>query len=258
MSFYALKSDGCFESTPNTTGPWDPRAQHAGPPSALLVRALEREASRASKLHIARATIEILRPIPVAELRVESELVANGRSVARLRARLTHDGRELARATAVAMRVRAIDVEVPLAEPPPTPDDAEPLVFPFFKTDVGYHTAVDLRIARGTFGKTPTFAWIRPLVPLVEGEATTPAQRVAIAADSGNGVSPILDWSRHGFINPDLSIAWHRPLRGEWVGLDATTDVDPTRGVGLARTVLYDTHGPVGIGAQTLLCDPLG
>ncbi|MGK5522497.1 hypothetical protein ACSNN9_24510 [Micromonospora sp. URMC 107] len=31
---------GRFGSTPATAGPWDPAAQHAGPPSALLARAL--------------------------------------------------------------------------------------------------------------------------------------------------------------------------------------------------------------------------
>ena len=44
-----------------------------------------------------------------------------------------------------------------------------------------------------------------------------------IAADSGNGVSVTLDWSRYLFINVDLSVHLHRMPAGEWVCLDAVT-----------------------------------
>ena len=35
-----------WQSTVLTTGPWDAASQHGGPPSALLVRAVERVAPR--------------------------------------------------------------------------------------------------------------------------------------------------------------------------------------------------------------------
>src|SRR5688500_11471215 len=41
-SFYVPLGDDRWSSTPHTTGPWDPRFQHGGPPSALLGRAVER------------------------------------------------------------------------------------------------------------------------------------------------------------------------------------------------------------------------
>ena len=70
---------------------------------------------------------------------------------------------------------------------------------------------------------------------LVAGEQPTPLQRVLIAADSGNGVSATLDWSRYVFINVDLTVHLHRLPAGEWVCLDAITVPEPT-GVGLADT----------------------
>ena len=87
---------------------------------------------------------------------------------------------------------------------------------------------------------------------LVAGEQPSPLQRVLVAADSGNGVSATLDWSRYLFINVDLSVHLHRLPAGEWVCLDAITVAEP-EGIGLADTALYDERGPLGRALQTLL-----
>ena len=51
-------------------------------------------------------------------------------------------------------------------------------------------------------------------------------------ADSGNGISATVDFSRWVFINPDLSVYLHRLPEGEWVCLDAQTTIEPS-GIGL-------------------------
>ena len=89
-------------------------------------------------------------------------------------------------------------------------------------------------------------------LPLLPDEQPTPLQRVLIAADSGNGVSVTLDWSRYLFINVDLSVHLHRMPTGEWVCLDAVTLAEPN-GVGMADARLFDERGPIGRGVQTLL-----
>ena len=76
----------------------------------------------------------------------------------------------------------------------------------------------------------PALVWMRMRQPLVEGEEPSPLQRVLVAADSGNGVSATLDWSRYLFINVDLSVHLHRMPEGEWVCLDAVTMPEPARG----------------------------
>ena len=255
-AFYRCDGDE-FVATVHTTGPWDPRMQHGGPPTALIVRAFESMAVALNQPHLARVTVELIRPVPVGRLQVKTEMVKAGRSVSRVAARLIAEGREVLHATGLVMRSRPLDIEASAALDVPDAETAAPISFPFFRTEVGYHTAVEMRIARGTFGQTPTFAWIRTRVGLVDGETLSPAQRVAIAADSGNGVSSIVDWRKYSFINPDLTIAWNRPLDGDWVGLDATMQVLPKHGVGLARTVICDAHGPVGAGLQSLLYDPV-
>jgi hypothetical protein len=88
--------------------------------------------------------------------------------------------------------------------------------------------------------------------PLLPDEEPSQLQRVLVAADSGNGVSATLDWSRYVFINVDLTVHLHRLPAGEWVCLDAITIPEPT-GIGLADTALFDERGPIGRALQTLL-----
>jgi hypothetical protein len=70
-------------------------------------------------------------------------------------------------------------------------------------------------------------------------------------ADSGNGISGVLDMKEWWFINPELTVHLEREPRGEWVCLDASTSI-ALGGAGLATSVLSDLEGPVARGAQTL------
>jgi len=89
---------------------------------------------------------------------------------------------------------------------------------------------------------------------MVEGEEPTPLQRVAAAADFGNGISGTLERGAHLFINPDLTVSLHRAAQGEWIGLDAATAVEPY-GIGLALGVLHDETGRIGTSLQSLIID---
>ena len=252
-AFYA-RDGGAFVPSELTRGPWDPGAQHAGPPSALLAAAVE-----AGGTLIGRITIELLRPVPIAPLRVAPEVVRPGRNVELVEAVMTEAGgdpRPIARA--IAWRLRTDD-RVPALDsgpPPPGPDAGHER--PFFPTgqDVGYHTAMDYRFVEGAFTEPgPARVWLRMRHPLVAGEPTSPLARVLVAADSGNGVSAALDYTRHLFINTELTVHLVREPEGEWVHLDAVTYVGP-HGVGLSESVLYDETGRLGSAAQTLLVRP--
>lgn len=52
--------------------------------------------------------------------------------------------------------------------------------------------------------------------------------------------------------DPELTVHLHREAAGEWVCLDAQTAIS-AGGAGLATSVLSDTSGRVGVGAQSLL-----
>ena len=54
----------------------------------------------------------------------------------------------------------------------------------------------------------------------------------------------------------DLTVYLHRQPEGEWICLDATTDVDP-HGAGVAHSRLYDQRGAIGRSLQGLFIDRL-
>jgi Thioesterase-like superfamily len=238
---------------PLARGPWDPGALHGGPPAALLARALERLPAP-GPVHVARVTVELLRPVPFAPLAIAAEVVRLGRSVQLCAATLQAGGRELARASAVRIRRADAPVTAPAApDPPPGPPAAgrwHPLP-PGIPSDTFGGDAVEARWLQGDWGVGPGMVWMRLRVPLVPGESPTPLQRALATADFGNGVSAALPWRSHLFINPDLTVYLERPPAGEWVGLAAVTRVEP-EGVGVAESVLYDERGRIGRALQAL------
>lgn len=254
-SFFVADGDA-FRATELTRGPWSAEHQHAGPPAALLARALECALPR--EFAIARLTVEILRPVPIARLGVSAQPLRAGRKVQWLSADLlAADGTLLARAHAVAMRTTALSLPVrgdPVVDAVPSPERSEPFAFDFFAWPIGYHVGMESRLARGAFRRGPVAMWMRMRFPLIAGEPPSPLQRVMIAADSGNGVSQVLDPRAFTFVNPDLTVYLHRPPAGEWVCLDART-IPQERGIGLADTRLLDEQGPVGRSVQSLLID---
>ena len=251
-AFYE-KDRSALLATELTRGPWDPGAQHAGPPSALLGRAVE-QLDGADDLQVARVAVEILRPVPIGPVRVEAGVTRPGRRVQMVEARLSDEGGELMLAR--AWRIRAAELDLGGLPPQVAPAGPEHGTEPeFFATgqDVGYHTAMEWSSIDGSFREPgPATVWMRMRHPLVAGEEPTPLQRTLIAADVGNGISAVLDWRRHLFINVDLTVHLERMPVGEWVCVDAVTIPDRS-GIGTAESVLYDRVGRIGRAAQSLL-----
>lgn len=254
--FYIQESEGRFLSTDWTIGPWSRESQHAGPPAALLGRAMQRAVGR-DDMQIVRATFEILRPIPVAPLQVEAEIVRPGRSVTLSAATLSVDGAVVMRASGWSIRTAELELEATVhgQAPPGGPTGGEEVdLFP--TGECSYLTAMEWRFVKGSFlGPGPAAAWARMRYPLVEGEDTAPLSRVLALADSGNGISAAIDFGKWVFINPDLSVYLHRLPRGEWVCLDAATTTEPS-GIGLATSTLSDEEGVIGRGLQSLFIAP--
>ena len=259
-AFYLPLGDGRFESTVHTGGPWDSRLQHAGPPSALLTRAVEQHEG-AWPGHIVRVSVDILGPVPVAELTVTTQTMRAGKSVELVQAELhSVDGAGNDRVAARATAWRVVDVELDLPEHPelehevpPFPDAATPLPPGW---GGGYLAAMEWRQAGGEWaGSGPATVWGRMRYPLVPDEEPTGLQRVMAIADSGNGVSHVLSFEEWLFINPDLTVHVAAEPQGEWICLDAATTVS-RRGSGLASSRLFDRERLVARGAQALYVAP--
>jgi hypothetical protein len=257
---YALVSSGTVLASGLTRGPWDPAHQHAGPPIAMVCRAIEALAGEEGLTHIGRLTANLLRPVPIAELEIEVSTDYVGRNAAHFSARLLREGKELGRFTALAQRENELSLPAdlkghPLPMAPKSPAESALHRMPFARQLPGYADLVETRIAGGSFFRGPCAAWFRLNRPLVENEAPSGYQRVAVAADSGNGISAVLDFKRFLFVNSDLTINLLRRPVGDWICVDARTLLAPN-GCGLAESQLFDEAGLIGRATQSLMVRP--
>ncbi|MDO8419439.1 MAG: thioesterase family protein [Rubrivivax sp.] len=253
---YTSSDDRLFRASRLTRGPWHPDHQHAGPPSALVCRAIEQAAAPQGLTHLGRLTGNLLRPVPIGICHVEVTPDYIGRNAGHYSARLVADGKEVARFTALMQREDDLPVPAgtaghPLPRAPKSVADSPVCRMPFPGLDAGYGNLVENRLAEGRFFEGPCAAWFRLRHPLVDGEAPSPYQRVAVAADSGNGVSAALDFRRYSFVNCDLTINLLRRPVGEWICLHAHSAYGGN-GCGVAESALFDEIGFIGRATQTL------
>jgi len=256
-AIYRVEGDRALTSA-YAGGPWDPSLQHGSAPSSLVVWAAERVAAK-QPMRVARLTIDLLRPVPIAPLTIRTELLREGRKIQVLGIHLaTDDGVEVVRASVLKMR----------REPLCLPDSAAELPLDMAEPDLGqdpvallraqnpFLTGVSMRVVKGSFlTPGPAAVWFRADRPIVEGAPISPLMRAAIAADFCNGTSSVLDFRRWTFINGDLTISLTRPPVGEWILLDAETWLGPEGG-GIAFARLGDSQGYFGRAIQSVIVEP--
>ncbi|MCB9795159.1 MAG: thioesterase family protein [Alphaproteobacteria bacterium] len=250
-AFYARDGETLLP-TALTRGPWDNRFQHGGPPAALLTGAMARWGEGAD-WHLARVSLELMRPVPIAPLTLKVAPEHLGRRVQRLQASLWWEDKLVVAARGLRIR------HAPLALPPrdegltwSDPGRRPRFVFPFFQHEVGYHTAVELVLDAGEWGRTPVAFWARPRVPLIEGEPSSAMERLMILADAQSGMGVPLDPSRYAFVNPDLTVYFERPPEGAWFRFDIRSTASAL-GSGLAQSEVQDEAGVVARSAQSLV-----
>ncbi len=201
--------------------------------------------------------MELLGPVPVGPLVVEASVVRPGRSVEMCEATLYDEqrGRACARATAWLFPARddgPVQDGSPLSHTPADGVHKDP---PAGWTR-GYLDAMEWQWVTGAVTEPgPGVVWMRPTVPLVDGEPMSPVQRLLTSVDSASGVSAALDTAAWRFLNTELTVHLLRPPVGEWVCLDAETALG-SGSVGLATSRVYDEQGLVARSAQALLVAP--
>jgi hypothetical protein len=261
-----------FATTSHCSSAWATTLQHGGPPAALLVRTVERCASSIEgPTQITRCTVDIFGPLPIAEVTATAHVVRPGRRVELVEASLEVGGRTAMVARAWRMRIAELDLPVPAGvvavqqdvpgfprgavHLPPIPEPSATS----YSLDIwnrGYADAVDWRFVVGSpEGGQPATVWARPRIDLVTGEVTTPMSRLLLLADTGNGLSRVLDIDTWWFINTELTVHVHRQPSSEWILLAARSTVE-SNGTGMTETELYDERGRVGRAAQALMVGP--
>ena len=231
-AFYEPDGDG-FRATELTRGPWDPGAQHAGPPAALIGREIER-LEDAAEFQVGRITFEILRPVPI------GAAPRRGQDRAARAAGAAGRGDPARRATA------SCDAGPGLADPhraarrcPPTSPTRRAAARPRGRARSRISSPPARRSATtrrwsGARSAAASSSRARPRsgcgsAPAGRGEEPSPLQRTLVIADVGNGISAVLDWRRYLFINVDLTVHLERMPEGEWVCVDAVTRPAPER-----------------------------
>ena len=249
-AYYLPLGDDTYQPTRATESPWDTRAQHGGPPTALLGHLMR----PGGDLRLARISMDFLGPIPRREFRVEVSPLKPGRLTYLSEARMIVDGKVAvtARGWHLAAGPKP-PVETPDRMPPPLPAEA---VDPQFFLDLeswGYGEAMEWRFTSGGFDEPgPAEVWTRVRLPLVDGEEITGQARALVVADSANGLSaelPMTDWLA---IPPTMTTTLLRPPDGEWVHLACRTELS-SDGFGLTHGDLYDAGGHLGEVSQPLL-----
>src|SRR5437870_9236451 len=78
-AYYLPRGNGRYEPTRAAESPWDRKAQHGGPPAALLAHVIDQTVE--GPLRIGRISVDILGPIPLREAVVEVSVIKPGRRV---------------------------------------------------------------------------------------------------------------------------------------------------------------------------------
>lgn len=241
-----------YRAGPGTVGPWAPTLQHGGPPNALAVATAEQAlfaATGRTDLVALRLSSDFIGAVPVGELEVRPRVVRTARSAALVEVVIAAGGRDC-----LHVRVWFVRVADTAALAPALPDAVEvPDVPAGVDITFGYGASLQWRFVRGRMREPgPGAAWVRPTVPLADGLELSGLARAVLVADSASGISAELDWDVWSFVNVDLDVHLARPFEGDWVFMDAVTQVGPY-GSALARSTLSDVRGVVGAGLQTLV-----
>ncbi len=241
--------------SPKAAGPWDSRMQHGSAPASLVVWAAERIATPLP-MRIARVTIDLMRPVPLAPLTLETDVLREGRKIQLCAVRLKAEGVLVVAASVLKIRSEPQPLPAELREARvELPSPAESLEDPARFSNSPFVTGMSLRAARGKFGVPGRAAiWYRVERPLVEGSAVSQAMRAVVAADFSNGTSAALDFREWTFLNADLTVSMAREPVGEWILLDGESWIGPD-GSGLAMTQLADECGYFGRAVQSLVIE---
>jgi hypothetical protein len=257
---YLLPDGNTYAPTWIAQGPWG--ATIAGQVvGGLLAWSLERAAGD-PRLHPARLTVDLQRPVALEPVDVQTSIQRDGRRIRLVDAVMIQHGTVVAKAAALFLRRSEQPAgriwSAPVTMPPlPADPDEIPDTMPMLIHTFGWGAASttpdpcnpEYQNAHG-----PKFAWLREARLLVDGEPLTPFTRAAMAGDV---VSSLSHWGTEGlqFINADYTLALSRLPEGPYIGLAALTHYS-SDGVAAGTATVSDQLGPIGTGVATALVNP--
>lgn len=245
--------DAQLRPTGFAVGPWAADQLQGSAYGGLLVRALERS-DAAVGMMLSRLSFDLWRPVGLAPISANVTVLRDGRKARTVEASLDQGGKQVARCTAVLLRVdpsSAPPSPSPIA-PAAGPESGKP-VPPHVRSWSPFFTGVDTRVVEGDLLKPgPATAWFNLERALVAGEENSPFVHALSAADLSSGISAVVDIRVWNFVNADLTVSFWRTPRGPWIRLAAATTAGD-QGTGITRGELSDLDGPFGACMQSLI-----
>lgn len=257
-AFFATDADGLFVPSDMVKGPWG--ATIGGNFVGGILGHVLDNAGVGAGWQPARLTVDLLRPAAMTPVRGRSSIVRQGRRLTLVEGELLQGETVVARATALFLRPgERPPGEIwtsPLAMPPVPPTDpiaaaGNPLlVWAYGKDPATPGPSFDLSPWQHA---GPKFVWVRDLIPLVDGEPTSPFARAAMAGDVA---SSLTHYGTTGlaYINADYTLSLSRLPEGNAIGLAALTHSGHD-GIATGAAALFDQHGQIGSATATTLAN---
>ncbi|MGF1454028.1 MAG: thioesterase family protein [Alphaproteobacteria bacterium] len=257
-AYFTLDGDQAMPSV-HCAGPWDPTMLHGAAPAALIACLADRIPAP-QPMRVARLTIELKRPVPIAPLTIRQWVTRQGRNIQTIAITLSAGEKDVVDAFVLKVADRPLDLpeaaRLPVARHVSRADAA--VAEEFHKVE-GFNSTVEFRdvppLGGAGIGAQGRACWFHVKRPFVEGMEPTPLMRAAASADYCNALGVPLDFKDWTYINADLTVHFARVPVGEWMLLDGEAMVGPD-GRGLAYGSLWDEHGAFGRAIQSLVIAP--
>lgn len=235
--------------TDRALGPWSDGRLHGGAVAGLLAELVARVTS--DDQMVASFRVDLFGPVPSEPLLAESVCVRNGDRLAIWDASLRSAGRTRARATAIlsAPPDAGPDAVAALGLPGPDCGTAPSRLVtessPFFE-------GIEFAEVRGAIGRAgPTAVWTNVGHWWSDEGPPSALTRLVAAADTVYGYGSPVEGPEWFSMNLDLTVHLLREPRGEWLLLDAETDLSSS-GLGVGHARIGDLEGRVGTVSQSV------
>jgi len=246
--FYLPEGDG-FTPTRLSGSPWRGDAQNGLALGLLMAHTLETQADTGGG-HLARFTLDIMRPAMAQLTHVNWRVARGGRRVRLLEGVLEAAGETAARATALYISpTGAPPPSMPLVSPGGPPETTTER--PFVSREAGLDMKVGRRWSVDASGEScDQSVWLRVEADIVPGFGASPTATAIAAADIGGSTirAHARDWT---YPNLDIAVHFARQPEGAWVHA-ATRPLVLGSGVAVIDHRFSDTRGAFGRAHQTL------
>lgn len=218
---------------------------HGGVSGGLLAAAMERQAAERGAGAGLQMSLSLLRPTPMAPIRVSVRTLRQGRRSLQLSAELTAEGKLCAVASALFLTAEPLSF-IPERDLIAAEVGGDPFHVGRVTDAPWFFEACEMR--REENGRI----WMRHRNPVVEDMGSL--TRVLSLADWATGLSrpDWVDRNRVMFPNPEITIHLQRPIEGEWLAVDSEPHWNPS-GLGITTSDLFDTKGYLGRATQPVV-----